>query len=397
VSGKAFNYGYRDIVDIKDIKGKTIRKPIQLRVVRYTNVTKSPNFDAYIVEFKNKLWVLRSCDVKDNTLLNLQNDKIALYKEELESASNHIVARQRDLTHKRGKLNRQLDSLSAYYTQMCADSISYYTSLEARIPEIQDSLVLAAERAEQARVDKEFDDWCKAQPASTKMAANAISIDYAELDDPNYAGGCDYYFEYTNSSSKTIKYLYWTGTVYNAVNDPAYCEIRRTATYTGQDVGPIEQGESGGGYWECIVYNYSAEYVKLSKVQIVYMDGSSITIGAADIARILEAPSREVSVDSWKIRKSVISSSECQKKVSLWKDRQRSVQNKKTYSSYSDRWTELENSSYNKTINTIKEMMSQENSLQAEIDKIQKDVETFEKFLNFKEILTRLENIGIHG
>ena len=385
MSRTAFRSSYRDFIDIREIKSKTIRKSEQLRVVRYTNVTKSFNFDAYIVEYKDKLWVLRGCDVKTNTLLDLQNDKLALDKEGLESAHNDNIARQQELSDRRVVLSGRLDSLSAYYAQMCADSISYYKNLEVRIPEIRDSLILVAEREEQARVDKEFDDWCKTQPASTKAAAKAISIIYAGLEEPNSVGGCDYTFTYTNYSPKTIKYLYWTGTAYNAVNDPAYCEIRRTVTYTGQDVGPIEHGESGGGGWDCVVYNYSAAYMKLSKVQIVYMDGSSITIGAADILRILDAPSREVSVDSWAIRNSVISSSECRKKVSLWQDRQRSVQNKKTYSSYSDRWTELEKSSYNNTINTIKELMSQENSLQAETDKIQKDIETFDKFLNFCE------------
>ena len=72
-SGKALSYGIRDFVDISEIKPKTIRKSIQLPVVRYTNVTKSPNFDAYIVDYKDKLWVLQSSDVNINTLLVEQN------------------------------------------------------------------------------------------------------------------------------------------------------------------------------------------------------------------------------------------------------------------------------------------------------------------------------------
>ena len=34
-----------------------------------------------------------------------------------------------------------------------------------------------------------------------------IFIDVAELQSPNSAGGCDYYFDYVNNSDKTIKYL----------------------------------------------------------------------------------------------------------------------------------------------------------------------------------------------
>lgn len=384
MSRTAFRSSYRDFIDIREIKSKTIRKSEQLRVVRYTNVTKSFNFDAYIVEYKDKLWVLRGCDVKTNTLLNLQNDKLALDKEGLESAHNDNIARQQELSDRRVVLSDRLDSLSAYYAQMCADSISYYKNLEVRIPEIRDSLILAAERDEQARVDKEFDDWCKAQPASTKAAAKAISIIYAGLEEPNSVGGCDYTFTYTNYSPKTIKYLYWTGTAYNAVNDPAYCEIRRTATYTGQDVGPIEHGESGGGGWDCVVYNYSAAYMKLSKVQIVYMDGSSITISGADITRLIDAPSRDVWVDSWEIKKRVISSDECRRRISLWNKRLNNVQSKTLYSVYGDKWTELENGAYNQTINEIKDLESQEYKLNVQANKLQSNIETFEKFVGYQ-------------
>ena len=384
MSCTAFRSSYRDFIDIREIKSKTIRKSEQLRVVRYTNVTKSFNFDAYIVEYKDNLWVLRGCDVKTNTLLNLLNDKLTLDKEGLESAHNDNIARLQELSDRRVVLSDRLDSLSAYYAQMCADSISYYKNLEVRIPEIRDSLILAAERDEQARVDKEFDDWCKAQPVSTRAAAKAISIDYAELDYPNVVGGCDYNFEYTNYSSKTIKYLYWTGTAYNAVDDPAYCEIRRTATYTGKDVGPLEQGESGGGCWECVVYNNSAEYVKLSKIQIVYMDGSSITIGAADIARIFDAPSRDVDVRPWKVTEGVISSDECRRRISLWNKRLNNVQSKTLYSVYGDKWAELENGAYNQTINEIKDLESQEYKLSVQANKLQSNIETFEKFVDFQ-------------
>lgn len=384
-SGEAFNYGYRDIVDVSNVKSKTIRKPLQLRAVRYTNVTKSRNFDAYIVEYKDKLWVLKSNDVQDNSLLNSQNDRVSKDKKNLELQHDNSVAKKQNLTQKRGELNRQLDSLSAYYVQICTDSICYYKNLEVRLPEIRDSLVSVAERAEQARVDKEFDDWCKAQPASTKAAAKAISIDYAALDYPNSVGGCDYNFEFTNNSSKTIKYLYWTGTAYNAVNDPVYCEIRRKATFSGKDTGPIEQGESGGGCWDCIIYNYSADYIRLLKIEIIYMDGSSINIGAADIARLMGAPSREVSVDSWEVAKDMISSRECQNNITLWGKRLVSVQSQK---SYDGEWAELKSSPYNQIISSLSDVEAQERQVQKEITYNKSDIDLFNKFVGFEKFAT---------
>lgn len=385
MSRTAFRSSYRDFIDIREIKSKTIRKSEQLRVVRYTNVTKSFNFDAYIVEYKDNLWVLRGCDVKTNTLLNLLNDKLTLDKEGLESAHNDNIARLQELSDRRVVLSDRLDSLSAYYAQMCADSISYYKNLEVRLPEIRDSLVLAAERAEQTRVDKEYNSWYNALPASSKVAANVITIDYAALDYPNSAGGCDYNFEYTNLSPKTIKYLYWTGTTYNAVDDPVYCKIRRKSTFSGKDTGPIEQGESGGGCWDCIIYNYTAEYMKLSKIQIIYMDGSTMNIGAADIARLFTAPSREVSVDTWAIRGSVISERDCQSKMALWSNRLNSLQSREQYSG---QWAELESSSYNQTLTSLNVLESQEKLLQTEINNDERDIDAFNKFVNFEQFAT---------
>ena len=384
-SGKALSYGIRDFVDISEIKPKTIRQSIQLPVVRYTNVTKSPNFDAYIVDYKDKLWVLQSSDVNINTLLVEQNAAIELSKEELESAKSSSLAKLQDLYSRRSVLRGELDSLVAHYAQISTDSLAYYRDLESRLPQIRDSLVRVAEREEQARVDKEYNSWYNSLPASSKAAVNAIIIDYAELDYPNSVGGCDYNFEYTNISPKTIKYLYWTGTAYNAVDDPVYCDVRNRSTLSGKDTGPVEQGESGGGYWDCVIYNYSAAYVKLSQVQIIYMDGSSLTISGDDIARIADAPSREISVDTWAIKQSVMSDIECQSKINLWSDRLSCVQNKKEYSA---KWAELDSSSYNQTLSSLNELAAQEKSALADVANYQKNLDAFNKFLNFEKYAT---------
>lgn len=381
-SGTSLSYGIRDFVNISEIKPKTIRKSLQLPVVRYTNVTKSPNFDAYIVGYKEKLWILKNSDVQDNTLLVEQNAAIELNKEELESAKSSSLAKLQDLYSRRLALRGELDSLVAHYAQISTDSLDYYRDLKLRLPQIRDSLVRVAEREEQARVDKEYNSWYNSLPASSKAAMNAIIIDYAELDYPNSVGGCDYNFEYTNISPKTIKYLYWTGTAYNAVDDPVYCEIRRTSTFSGMDTGPVEQGESGGGYWDCVIYNYSAEYMKLSKIQIIYMDGSSINISGADIARIADAPSREISVDTEAIKQSVMSDGDCQRHINLWSNRLNSLKSKKAYSG---EWAELDSSSYNQVLNSLNELATQEKSAQADVASCQKNLDAFNKFLNFEK------------
>ena len=120
---------------------------------------------------------------------------------------------------------------------------------------------------------------------------NIIDIDESELSSANSAGGHDYRFSYINRSQKTIKYLYWNGTFYNAVNDKVYCDIRDYCNFTGKDTGPVVSGEYGGGLWGCVIYNWAASYVKLNKISIIYTDGTSITISKSIINELLSKPS----------------------------------------------------------------------------------------------------------
>ena len=381
-SGEAFSFGLRDVVDIAGVKPKRVNKPQQLRVLRYTNTAKQQSFDAYIVEYKDDLWVVKSSDVEDNILLEQQNTKIVQHGQMLECSRSDIIKRREALNESRTLLNSQIDTLAKYYAQICTDSLTYYRELGERLPEIRDSLVEAAEREEQARVDKLYNKWYSSLPATAKAAAKAITIEDSTLDYPNSVGGCDYYLKYTNNSSKTIKYLYWTGITYNAVDDPVSCEIRRTSTFSGKNTGPIASGESGGGYWDCIVYNYSADYMRLTQIRIIYMDGSSINIGAADIARLFNEPSREVSVDTWAIRQSVMSDWACSNKITLWRDRLNSVQDRVLYSG---EWDELKGSHYNSILSSLSDLDVQERDMQAEIDSCQRDIDTFSKFVNFEK------------
>ncbi|GAA4297730.1 hypothetical protein GCM10023142_37540 [Anaerocolumna aminovalerica] len=46
--------------------------------------------------------------------------------------------------------------------------------------------------------------------------------------DKNFLGGVEPYITLQNNFGKTIKYIYLDCYFYNTVNDPAYCEIKRT-------------------------------------------------------------------------------------------------------------------------------------------------------------------------
>lgn len=379
-SGDAFSYGVRDVVDIADVKPKKIGKSQQFHVVRYTNVAKQRNFNAYIVEYKDKLWVLKEEHVEDNSMLAERSEQMCEHK-------NRLSERHQQQFEAYTSAQQEYDKLTSRYKQEFSDSISYYRTLKQRLPVIRDSLIERATDAEEQRVNSEYQAWYNSQPLSTQKALKAIQIISAELDYPNYVGGCDYYLEYINLSPKTIKYLTWSGTVYNGVGDPAYCEIRRTATCSGREVGPIAQDEYGGGTWDCVVYNYDAELLKLSNISITYMDGSSLSISGDDIRRMGNEPSLEVEIDKVEAISGVMTDKECQSRLSMWQDRYDRVL----------RGT-LQDGTYTYSKNEYKDTWLKLKEIKADIDTLLKSTtdaleesQKYNKFLEYRSYATRQE------
>lgn len=56
----------------------------------------------------------------------------------------------------------------------------------------------------------------------------------------NSVGGVTVEIYYCNNSSKTIKYITWYMTPYNAVGDPVKCSVRGYSQISGKTTGPIE-------------------------------------------------------------------------------------------------------------------------------------------------------------
>ena len=362
----------RGLINVDGRKIKRVKNPQQMRVLRLTNTRKQHDFNAYIVEYKEKYWVIYSSDVQDNSLLHNANTRVAQKRADL-CAKHHIANCRLD------SLNHRVDSLVCYYKQECTDSLNYYKELKTKLPAIRDSLVLVVQAQEQARLDNLYNDWYKNQPVSTQKAAQAIAITEAELWEPNSAGGCDYCFYYSNKSTKKIKYLYWTGTVYNAVNDPVYCEIRRTSTFSGKDTGPIASGESGGGCWDCIIYNYSADTLRLSNINIIYMDGSSINIAASDIRRLISAPSTDVYISTYDVAKMTMSDATCSQHISMWQGRLN-----KLHGSYVSQ-TLYDDHAYDIVWLCLQSIKSEASNVKAEVQQIQLEIDDFEKFVNFED------------
>lgn len=306
----------RYVVDYLDYKTKSLKKPQTLLVRGFANRHRQLNYDTYAVEYKGRLYFLPCESVADNSLLD--------------STNAALVAEHQRLTQMQADTRAELDSLILHTTNECKQQIAHHQGLKESLPLVIDSVKNKAKADYKALEKAWIDKWYNTLPQSTKNAFKKIAITTAELSKPNSAAGCDYTFNYVNNSNKTIKYLFWEGTFYNAVNDIVSCEIRNYHTFRGKDTGPVAPGESGGGVWDCVIYNWSADYVKLSSVSIIYMDGSKTSIGAGDIKRLTTMPSQwdfwnEYGTEYEAVTKATqsyeIQLYECDTKINMWKER----------------------------------------------------------------------------
>lgn len=107
---------------------------------------------------------------------------------------------------------------------------------------------------------------------------NDSIIRMVHISSPNSVGGVDVGINWRNYCDKTVKYIRFTLTPYNAVDDAVYCTVTNKSTITLKDTGPFITGyqtsPNAGAAWSDVWYNYDISYCILKKVSIQYMDGS---------------------------------------------------------------------------------------------------------------------------
>lgn len=267
----------REVSNYLHNKALKLSKNTELPVVGFAKLdSKQSRFDYYIVEYGNKLYYLAASDCPDNSLI--------------ENKNNSIGDRYEELKEEIESLSEQFAYQTLIKKQEYEARVSY---LESNKQHIVDSLSGGLIASMKADFDQQYAAWVSSVDAQTKKAASIIRINAAYLDSPNSAAGCDYVLRYTNTGKKTIKYLNWSGTTYNAVNDKVYCTIRHTCAFNGKDTGPVEPGQTSGGVWEAIIYNWSATELRLNSIVITYMDGSSVSIPGKAALEARNAPNLE--------------------------------------------------------------------------------------------------------
>ena len=268
----AFLYPYSEsrVKDNKIISlatPKKVGKGKKLEAVDFLRLDEVFHYDAYLVSYKGNPYIISSEYVEDNSSIINKNNELDSIKAIMEA--NLKEKKQKMEDSRRAYPGRKNQRLSELESRL--DSVSILADdIEKRARAYADSMV--------KRDALEYEKELKNVPQRIKNLTNIITIKTNKLHYPNSAGGCDYEFAYINNSKKTIKYLIWYGSVYNAVDDRVPCTIMDTYTFSGKDTGPYEPGFIYcGGTWDCIIYNWSAKTMSLSSITIYFMDGSSFS------------------------------------------------------------------------------------------------------------------------
>jgi hypothetical protein len=106
-----------------------------------------------------------------------------------------------------------------------------------------------------------------------------ISIIKYYTSQPNSACGVDPNIVWKNLSDKVVKYARFTLVPYNAVDDIVTSEIGGESYKRVKDTGPVKPGASSGygTSWDCLWYNCQIKKMKITEIELEYMDGSTIS------------------------------------------------------------------------------------------------------------------------
>lgn len=117
---------------------------------------------------------------------------------------------------------------------------------------------------------KEFQSYIKQQ-----QAVGIILLDYSIEDVSEVTDGVTAKFEVFNPTNKTIKYLTFYVSGINPVGDAVYNVRQHSNISEFKGVGPIKPNESAYYEWEYAWFTDVVETLKIKKVKIQYMDGST--------------------------------------------------------------------------------------------------------------------------
>lgn len=144
---------------------------------------------------------------------------------------------------------------------------------------------IATARVQKFKDSIENEILSKKDEVKPELISKNIQIINFYTSEPNSAGGVDCNIIWKNTSSKVVKYARFTVTPYNAVDDVMKSEIGGASTKTLESTGPINPGvtDGYGTIYTNVWYNSSISKMKITAIELEYMDGSIVSTGNKEI------------------------------------------------------------------------------------------------------------------
>lgn len=251
-------------------------------------------------------------DLLKNEVSKLQTDisdkeqEISRLKDRIEDLNNTNKGYLEKIDELENGASKLLSNVNnAYEAKNYSEAVKFADTLHSRFNGSQED-IKAQEIAKicQAELDKiEAEKKAEEERKATEAAKSEeqkvhdiIRVYKLEVDEINSADGVSVEIAWLNNSPKTIKYIRFKVTPYNAVNDIVTCEIKRTSTMSLKMTGPYKTGEGGaefiagnlyGAYWENVWYNNTVDRLEFEEINIEYMDGTTEIISGEELKYVI--------------------------------------------------------------------------------------------------------------
>jgi len=234
-----------------------------------------------LAESKNALELQVSSLTETNTQLQNQLADVLLKVDEYENGSQALLIKIRN-AYESDKNEEAIILAQQLHDKFngSTDDVEGQKVAKAATEKIAEKEKLAKQEEERKIAE--------AAASAKEKAREIIRVSKVSTGKPNSAGGVDLYINWKNNSEKTIKYAYFEVVPLNAVDDVVTSDIGRGSLFRGQETGPFKKGQGSGSdmYYENAWYNNTIVRAELRKIDIEYMDGTTVTLQDEDVKHV---------------------------------------------------------------------------------------------------------------
>lgn len=211
---------------------------------------------------------------KENQQLREQIEDLIFQIEELKNGADNLIIEIRSL-YEQNKYDEVIEKAKVLHEK----HNGVPQDIEAQ--KLVNQIISQCE--EEERIRKE-----EAAKSKQDKLREIIRVKRVYIFDTNSAGKVDISINFINNSEKIIKYVDFSVVPYNAVGDAVKDHGKYDSEKSFRATGPFERGQGlkSGLYWDGW-YNSTIVSLKLTKIEIEYMDGSKVEIPKEDIQYIM--------------------------------------------------------------------------------------------------------------